>query len=766
MADEPAPGTNQSKAKVFISYSRKDMAFADRLEAALKTRGFEPLIDRTDIYAFEKWWERIEALIARADTVVFVLSPDAVASDVALREVAYAASLNKRFAPVVCRRIDHESVPEALARLNFIFFDDPAQFEQSADKLAEALNTDITWIRQHTDFGEQARRWAQAKGPTGLLLRSPVLEQAERWIAARPSGAPEPTEETQTFIRRSRQGATRRRNILTGSLVAGLVLALGLAGLAYWQRGIAVEQRTIAQLNEQQAKAERDNAERNFKLAQETADSLVIDIARGLRNVRGMGAETVRKILETARATFEQLAASAPDNVALQWSRSLMLDEFGDTYLPLGDLDQALKAYRDSLAIRERVATTDPSNTQRQHDLTASYARIGDVLVDQGELDEALKTYREYQAIAERLVAADRSNTQWQRDLLVSYEKVGDVLVLRGKLDEALKAYRDGLAITERLAAGDRSNTGWQRDLWVSYNKVGDVLWEQRKFDDALKAYRDGLAIIERLATADRSNTLWQRDLSISYQSVGDVLLVQGKLDEALKAYRDGLAIRERLADADRSNTMWQRDLSISYDRIGDVLKAQGKLDEALKAYRDGLAIRERLVAADRSNTLWQRDLSLSYSRVGDVLLAQGKLDAALKAYRDGLAITERLTAADRSNIQWQRDLKVSINNIGAIAYQFILARNFAMALEAADQAISLAPDQIWLYTNRAHALMFLNRVDEARALYLKYRGSAEGRRRKVVGGRDPWRFRRVSESGANACVDARDSEAVCWDMN
>jgi len=29
------------------------MAFADRLEAALKARGFEPLIDRAEIYAFE-----------------------------------------------------------------------------------------------------------------------------------------------------------------------------------------------------------------------------------------------------------------------------------------------------------------------------------------------------------------------------------------------------------------------------------------------------------------------------------------------------------------------------------------------------------------------------------------------------------------------------------------------------------------------------------------------------------------------------------------
>jgi hypothetical protein len=117
-----------SIARIFISYSRKDMAFADRLEAALKARGFEPLIDRNEIYAFEEWWQRIETLISGADTVVFVLSPDAVASDVALKEVTYAASLNKRFAPIVCRRVPDAATPEALRRLNYIFFDEPARF--------------------------------------------------------------------------------------------------------------------------------------------------------------------------------------------------------------------------------------------------------------------------------------------------------------------------------------------------------------------------------------------------------------------------------------------------------------------------------------------------------------------------------------------------------------------------------------------------------------------------------------------------------------
>src|SRR5215472_15277077 len=202
MPSDAAIGENgqQSKARVFISYSRKDMAFADRLEAALEMRGFEPLIDRAEIYAFEDWWKRIEALISRADTMVFVLSPDAVTSDVALKELSLGASLNKRFAPIVWRRVEDRTVPEALRRLNFIFFDDPIHFEASADKLAEALQTDIDWIRKHTEYGEAARRWSAAGRSGSLLLRSPTLEEAEHWIASRPPGAPAPTEETKAFV--------------------------------------------------------------------------------------------------------------------------------------------------------------------------------------------------------------------------------------------------------------------------------------------------------------------------------------------------------------------------------------------------------------------------------------------------------------------------------------------------------------------------------------------------------------------------------------
>jgi tetratricopeptide (TPR) repeat protein len=113
----------------------------------------------------------------------------------------------------------------------------------------------------------------------------------------------------------------------------------------------------------------------------------------------------------------------------------------------------------------------------------------------------------------------------------------------------------------------------------------------------------------------------------------------------------------------------------------------------------------------------------VSYNKVGDVLKEQGDLAGALKSYRDSLTIMQRLVSIDGSNTQWRGDLKFVIGRIGGLAYRLVLARDFTGALAAADQAISLAPDEIWLHANRAHALMFVNRTEEARAAYLKYRG-------------------------------------------
>src|SRR5262245_2605206 len=231
-------------ARIFISYSRKDMDFADRLDGALKARGFELLIDRAEIYSFEDWWKRIQALIGQADTIIFVLSPDAVDSGICRQEVAFAASLHKRFAPIVYRPVNISKVPTELSRLNFISFEDGSNFDRNSDQLEDALSTNIEWIRKHTEFGELARRWEDAKKPRGLLVRSPALEEAEDWIARQPRRAPSPTEATRVFIVESRKAENFARARARRTRIAVSVLALMLigAGVGWWKQDWFKEQ--------------------------------------------------------------------------------------------------------------------------------------------------------------------------------------------------------------------------------------------------------------------------------------------------------------------------------------------------------------------------------------------------------------------------------------------------------------------------------------------------------------------------------------------
>jgi tetratricopeptide (TPR) repeat protein len=204
---------------------------------------------------------------------------------------------------------------------------------------------------------------------------------------------------------------------------------------------------------------------------------------------------------------------------------------------------------------------------------------------------------------------------------------------------------------------------------------------------------------------------------------VGDVLVRQSNFAAALSSYREGLEIIDRLAKSDPDNAGWQRDLSVSFSLMGTAQAAKGDLADALKSFRDCDANGERLTKSDPNNTGWQSELSNSYNNIGTVLQLQGNPASALTFYRNGLAISQRLAALDPTNTRWRYNEEFFIRKIGRSSYSLVLAHDYANALAAVDQAISLAGEQTWLDANRAHALMFLGRIDEARDLYLKYRG-------------------------------------------
>ena len=213
-ANQPA-SSDKGKLRVFISYSRDDLKFADQLDAGLDLCGFECVIDRHGISGGEDWKRRLGNLISEADTVVFVLSPSSARSEICDWEVEEAARLNKRILPVICRPLEGVNPPPRLRDLNYMFFyEEPkvpgSGFGTGLANLVAALNTDFDWLREHTRYLQRAIEWDKGGRPTNRLLSGNNILDAKAWVARRPKGAPEPTDLQLDFIRASEAEAEAR----------------------------------------------------------------------------------------------------------------------------------------------------------------------------------------------------------------------------------------------------------------------------------------------------------------------------------------------------------------------------------------------------------------------------------------------------------------------------------------------------------------------------------------------------------------------------
>jgi tetratricopeptide (TPR) repeat protein len=210
---------------------------------------------------------------------------------------------------------------------------------------------------------------------------------------------------------------------------------------------------------------------------------------------------------------------------------------------------------------------------------------------------------------------------------------------------------------------------------------------------------------------------------------VGDVLVAQGNLPEALKSFQGSLSIRDRLAKADPNNAGWQRDLSVSYSKVGNVYRRQGDTAKAKDALNTGKAIMERMTKLSPDNATWKDDLAWFEGQI-EALETQSARAAIEAAFEAGDLAKAAALQTDLAAAQEKAEIEKTgaagaetAEQQGLVSWYRLFTREFGKALAAADRALKLAPDKLWIATNRAHALMFLGRAAEARAVYLGHRG-------------------------------------------
>jgi hypothetical protein len=169
-------------SQAFISYSRKDKSFVQKLQQALADQKRDVWVDWEDIPPTAQWLREIYDGIEAAENFIFIISPDSLASKPCNMEIEHAVKHNKRFVPLLFRERGKSEIPEAVSIHNWIYFNVEADFEKSFKTLLTALDTDLDYIKTHTRLLVKALEWNTYNQDSSYLLSGLELAQAKQWL--------------------------------------------------------------------------------------------------------------------------------------------------------------------------------------------------------------------------------------------------------------------------------------------------------------------------------------------------------------------------------------------------------------------------------------------------------------------------------------------------------------------------------------------------------------------------------------------------------
>ncbi len=236
--------------EAFISYSRKDLEFVQKIFEAFCKEQREVWFDQKNIPLTADWRQEMYLGIEESQNFVFIISPDSVTSKPCLEEIEHAVLHNKRLLPIIYKKTPSSTVHPAIRSLNFIPFPEDSDFDSHFKTVIEAIDTDLTHVKAHTRLQLRAIEWDKKDRNSSFLLRGSDLDEAEVWMQESTNKDPKPTTLHTQYLIASGQAESKRQKTIIGAVGVGLVACIVLAGVAIGQRQEAVAQRNIAREQE------------------------------------------------------------------------------------------------------------------------------------------------------------------------------------------------------------------------------------------------------------------------------------------------------------------------------------------------------------------------------------------------------------------------------------------------------------------------------------------------------------------------------------
>ncbi len=398
--------------------------------------------------------------------------------------------------------------------------------ETNAPPLVGKGAADLNSIIARAMHKQPERRYASA---------AELGDDLNRWL----TGHPVEARPDSALYRASRFVRRHPFGTFTTALIA--LLLAGFGSVMAWQA--------------HQLAVQRDTAEREARVAGETADFLVELFA--LSDPREGNPENVR-----ARDLLARAAEQLPEQMESDpLGRARLMHVIGLAYANLGDDARGTGLLEQSLALRENHA--GPNSLE----VADALNRLGNVHRRFGRLQQA-------EPMLVRALEIREQAGQVDYDLADSYNNVGLLQNDLGYYERAEATLRRSITLHQQYDGQDTPSAA------SPLHNLALSLQRQGRLDEAREAAQQAIA----LKRAEGRN---QASIANTLAVLANIERERGLLDEALQHSQESLTLREGIYG--RNNVL----IASGLRTHAEVLLARGDAEEAEALYREALALHE-----------------------------------------------------------------------------------------------------------------------------------------------------------------------------
>jgi tetratricopeptide (TPR) repeat protein len=402
----------------------------------------------------------------------------------------------------------------------------------------------------------------------------------------------------------------------------------------------------------------RDRAELAIQATEQFYRGVGTDEILRRPQYRSLRKQLLKSPLEFYQRLVAAIESSHDQDARTRFTLAKAYSALGYLNQELGDEQDAIRAYRQALALHGALAREYPERPEYQGELVATLNNLGNLFQITGQWEAAMESFRG---------ALGRANAGAPPiSLAHTYVNLGALQHATGDFDGARASYKSALTIYRGL--GDASDA--RRGLADCLDNLGSLHDETGALVEARRCYDEARSHYEWLRRLRPEDPKYRDGLASAYNNLGVLQRRVGQIPDAEASYRKALDIRREVAVENPNVGEYQHWLARSLTNMASLEESLGRIEQSGHWHEEARGILAQLVRDHPDVLAYRADLAACDLSEGSRGHDSGRLDQALANYRQYIEAVERLDREHPAIPSYRADLATGYSNLGLVYHR------------------------------------------------------------------------------------------------